>query len=122
MDIYVDLSFFPDNLVPLITNSIEIKSFFVENCSTNSQDRDTKLSLFNFPGSINEFEDLLKSILQKNSINEYVIAQDTETENTLVILKDGDMRQLGILICDFCGAVFSSEDEKYIHQRAHFLF
>jgi hypothetical protein len=122
MDIYVDLSFFPDNLVPLITNSIEIKSFFVENYSTNSQDRDTKLSLFNFPGSINEFEDLLKSILQKNSINEYVIAQDTETENTLVILKDGDMRQLGILICDFCGAVFSSEDEKYIHQRAHFLF
>jgi hypothetical protein len=122
MDIYVDLSFFPDNLVPLITNSIEIKSFFVENYSTNSQDRDTKLSLFNFPGSINEFEDLLKSILQKNSINEYVIAQDTETENTLAILKDGDMRQLGILICDFCGAVFSSEDEKYIHQRAHFLF
>jgi hypothetical protein len=122
MDINVDLSFFPDNLVPLITNSIEIKSFFVENYSTNSQDRDTKLSLFNFPGSINEFEDLLKSILQKNSINEYVIAQDTETENTLVILKDGDMRQLGILICDFCGAVFSSEDEKYIHQRAHFLF
>jgi hypothetical protein len=122
MDIYVDLSFFPDNLVPLITNSIEIKSFFVENYSTNSQDRDTKLSLFNFPGSINEFEDLLKSILQKNSINEYVIAQDTETENTLAILKDGDMRQLGILICDFCGAAFSSEEEKYIHQRAHFLF
>jgi hypothetical protein len=122
MDIYVDLSFFPDNLVPLITNSIEIKSFFVENYSTNSQDRDTKLSLFNFPGSINEFEDLLKSILQKNSINEYVIAQDTETENTLAILKDGDMRQLGILICDFCGSAFSSEEEKYIHQRAHFLF
>ena len=122
MDINVDLSFFPDNLVPLITNSIEIKSFFVENYSTNSQDRDTKLSLFNFPGSINEFEDLLKSILQKNSINEYVVVQDTETENTLAILKDGDMRQLGILICDFCGAAFSSEDEKYIHQRAHFLF
>jgi hypothetical protein len=122
MDINVDLSFFPDNLVPLITNSMEIKSFFVENYSTNSQDRDTKLSLFNFPGSINEFEDLLKSILQKNSINEYVIAQDTETENTLAILKDGDMRQLGILICDFCGAAFSSEEEKYIHQRAHFLF
>ena len=122
MDINVDLSFFPDNLVPLITNSMEIKSFFVENCSTNSQDRNTKLSLFNFPGSINEFEDLLKSILQKNSINEYVVVQDTETENTLAILKDGDMRQLGILICDFCGAAFSSEDEKYIHQRAHFLF
>jgi hypothetical protein len=122
MDIYVDLSFFPDNLVPLITNSIEIKSFFVENYSTNSQDRDTKLSLFNFPGSINEFEDLLKSILQKNSINEYVIAQDTETENTLAILKDGDMRQLGILICDFCGAAFSSEEEKYSHHGAHFLF
>jgi hypothetical protein len=122
MDITVDLSFFPDSLVPLITNSIEIKSFFVDYCSNGSQDHNTKLSLFKFPGSINEFEDLLKLILEKNSIKEYIVVQDTETENTLAILKDGDMRQLGILICDFCGAVFSSEDEKYIHQRAHFLF
>ncbi len=48
--------------------------------------------------------------------------QDTQTENTLTLLKDGDIGQLGIFICDFCGALFNSEDEQYIHQKAHFLF
>lgn len=123
MEINVDLSFFPENLIPIITNSKEIKSFFVKNFRTSSQNSsNTKLSIFEFPGSLKEFEDILKTMLQKNSLNEYVVVQDTETENTLTILKDGDMEQLGILICDFCGAAFSSEDEKYIHQRAHFLF
>lgn len=123
MEINVDLSFFPENLTPIITNSKEIKSFFVKNYHISNQNSSiTKLSLFEFPGSIKEFEDILKIILQNNSLNEYVAVQDTETENTLTILKGGDMEQLGILICDFCGAAFNSEDEKYIHQRAHFLF
>ncbi len=122
MNINVDLSFFPDQLIPIITNSIEINSFFVKNYQTNSQEHNSKLSIFNFPGSIEEFGDRLNVILHKNSIKEYVVVQDTETENTLTLLRNGDMEQLGILICDFCGAGFGSEDEKYIHQRAHYLF
>ncbi len=122
MNINLDLSFFPDHLISKITNSIEIKSFFIKNNYNDGQDSNVKFSMFEFPGPMKEFESLLNSILQKNSIKEYVVVQDTETENTLTLLKDGDMEQLGILICDFCGAVFISEDEKYIHQRAHFLF
>ncbi len=123
MEINVDLSFFPENLTPIITNSKEIKSFFLKNYrNSNQNSSNSKMSIFEFPGSLNEFEDILKTILQKNSINQYVVVQDTETENTITILKAGDMEQLGILICDFCGAAFSSKDEKYIHQRAHFLF
>ncbi|MDQ6722962.1 MAG: hypothetical protein M3Z01_01675 [Thermoproteota archaeon] len=122
MNINLDLSFFPDYLISKITNSIEIKSFFIKNNHNGGQDSNVKFYMFEFPGSMKEFESLLNSILQKNSIKEYVVVQDTETENTLTLLKDGDMEQLGILICDFCGAVFISEDEKYIHQRAHFLF
>ncbi len=79
-------------------------------------------TVFEFHGSIKEFEDLLASILHKKSIKEYVIAQDMEKENTIAILKSGDLGQLGILSCDFCGAVFHSEDEKYIHQRAHYFY
>ncbi len=123
MEINVDLSFFPENLTPIITNSKEINSFFLKNYrSINQNSSNSKMCIFEFPGSLNEFEDILKTILQKNSLNQYVVVQDTETENTIAILKGGDMEQLGILICDFCGAVFSSRDEKYIHQRAHFLF
>jgi hypothetical protein len=127
MRIYVDLSFFPDYLIPLITESIEIKQFlirdnYVTDNDNNNDNINTISVVFEFHGSIKEFEGLLTSILIKNSIKEYDIAQDMEKENTIAILKSGDLRQLGILVCDFCGAVFHSEDEKYIHQRAHYFY
>jgi hypothetical protein len=99
-----------------------MKPFCVRNYDIGNQNGTAKLSEFEFSGSIKELEDVLNSLLKKNSINEYVAVQDMETENTLTILKVGDIEQLGILICDFCGAVFSSEDEKYIHQRSHYFF
>jgi hypothetical protein len=125
MRIHVNLSFFPDYLIPIITESIEIKQFLIEDNYVTDKDNDninTISAVFEFHGSIKEFEGLLTSILLKNSIKEYVIAQDMEKENTIAILKAGDIRQLGILVCDFCGAVFHSEDEKYIHQRAHYFY
>ena len=122
MDINLDLSFIPDQLISLITNSIEIEPFLVKNCYTSKQSSNTTIYELEFPGNINEFEDLLITVLKKNFIEEYIVVQDMEKENTLTILRDGDMGQLGILVCDFCGALFNSEDEKYIHQRAHFLF
>jgi hypothetical protein len=117
------LCFVPDQLISLITNSIEIEPFLVKNCYTSIQSSNTTtIYKLEFPGTIKEFEDLLKTVLKKNSIEEYIVVQDMEKENTFTILRDGDMGQLGILICDLCGALFNSEDEKYIHQRAHFLF
>jgi hypothetical protein len=125
MRIYVNLSFFPDYLIPIITESIEVKQFLIKDNYVTDKDNDninTISAVFEFHGSLKEFEGLLTSILLKNSIKEYVIAQDMEKENTIAILKAGDIRQLGILVCDFCGAVFHSEDEKYIHQRAHYFY
>ena len=125
MRIQVDLSFFPDYLIPIITDSIEVKQFLIEDNNVTGEDKDninTISAVFEFYGSIKEFEGLLSSILHKNSIKDYVTAQDMEKENTIAILKSGDLRQLGILVCDFCGAVFHSEDEKYIHQRAHYFY
>jgi hypothetical protein len=125
MRIHVNLSFFPDYLIPIITESIEVKQFLIKDNYVTDKDKDninTISAVFEFHGSIKEFEGLLTSILLKNFIKEYVIAQDMEKENTIAILKAGDIRQLGILVCDFCGAVFHSEDEKYIHQRAHYFY
>ena len=125
MRIHVNLSFFPDYLIPIITESIEVKQFLIKDNYVTDKDKDninTISAVFEFHGSIKEFEGLVTSILLKNSIKEYVIAQDMEKENTIAILKAGDIRQLGILVCDFCGAVFHSEDEKYIHQRAHYFY
>jgi hypothetical protein len=128
MDIIVDFSFFPDNLMQIVINSLGTKSSLVKNLQSSSTYNSSQkiinptISIFEFPGTLKEFEDLLNCVLQKNSIKEYVVVQDTESENTLALLKHGDIEQLGILSCDFCGAAFHSEDEKYIHQRAHYLF
>ncbi|MGN6821953.1 MAG: hypothetical protein ACTHJ7_04115 [Candidatus Nitrosocosmicus sp.] len=127
MNINVDLSFLPDYLIPIIIDSIDIKPFFIKEFSANSnsnnsQKNNTKVSIYEYPGSIQDFQDIIASILKKNNLDNYVVTQDTEAENTLTILKDGDIQQLGVIVCDFCGAVFHDEDEKYLHQRAHYIF
>lgn len=123
MNVNVDLSFVPEHLLPIITYSIDIKPYFVKNYhKDDNQKENVRISIYEYSGSLGDFQDLLTSVLEKNFINDYVVAQDTESENTLVILKDGDIEQLGVLVCDFCGAVFHDEDEKYIHQKAHYLF
>lgn len=68
-----------------------------------------------------EFRYQIEKLLENNSLVGYVVAEDLQYDNTLVILKDGDIEQLGIQICDFCGALFNSEDEKYIHQKIHYM-
>src|SRR5690242_20344706 len=114
MNVNVDLSFLPDYIIPIITYSIEIKPFFIKEYSNSdsnsSQKNNTKVSIYEYPGSIRDFQDLIASILKKNFLNDYVVTQDTEAENTLTILKDGDIQQLGVIVCDFCGAVFHDED------------
>ncbi|VFJ13941.1 protein of unknown function [Candidatus Nitrosocosmicus franklandus] len=126
MRIQVDFSFFPNNLIPIITDSVELKQFLIEgNFITDDSVSDTnnsKTAIFEFHGSLKDFESLLRSILAKNSIEEYTITQDMERENTIAILRSGDLEQLKIFVCDFCSAVFHSEDEKYIHQRAHYFY
>lgn len=122
MNIEMDISFFPYHFNQIIINSEEIKPFYVKNYSVSNQDCIKRYSVFDFSGSVEEFENILNSLLQKNSINDYVVVQDLEAENTLAALKVGDIEQLGMFVCDFCGAVFNSEDEKYIHQRAHYFF
>jgi hypothetical protein len=128
MNVNVDLSFLPDHIISIIAYSIEVKPFFIKEYSNinsnsnSSQKNNTKVSIYEYPGSISDFQNLITSILKKNFLDGYVVTQDTEAENTLTILKDGDIQQLGVIVCDFCGAVFHDEDEKYLHQRAHYLF
>lgn len=122
MNIKLDVSFFPDHFIPIIITSEEMNPYYMENFNIRNGDGTLRFLSFEFPGSIKELEQLLNSFLQENSLCEYVVAQDTENENTLTLLKVGDIEQLGMFVCAFCGAVFSDEDGKYIHQRAHYFF
>ncbi len=121
-DCLFKIPLFSNSFNQIIINSEEIKPFYVKNYSVSNQDCIKRYSVFDFPGSLEEFENILNILLQKNSINEYVVVQDLEAENTLAAIKFGDIEQLGMFVCDFCGAVFNSEDGKYIYQRAHYFF
>jgi hypothetical protein len=124
MRIQLNLPFFPDYLIPIITDSVELKQFLIQGNFVTDKVSDTNnvtIVIFEFLSSLKEFESLLTSILTKNSIKEHIITQDMEKENTIVILKAGDLEQLGILVCDFCVAVFHSEDEN-IFIRGHIIF
>ena len=124
MIIRVNLHFLPENLKPLIINSKELTQYAIndnECVSKSSKVDSSSIQLFEFNGLFSSFKDILKLVLQNNSMDDYIVAEDLECENTFVILKEGDIEQLGLLLCDFCGLACASEDEKYIHQRAHYF-
>ena len=123
MIIRIDLHFLPENLKSLIINSKELNQYAtdLDNTSTGQEVEVNSIRLFEFDGYFSSFKGLLKLVLQNNSINDYIVAEDLESENTLVFLKEGDVEQLDIWLCDFCGLACASEEEKYIHQRAHYF-
>jgi len=122
--IRVDLHFLSENLKSLIINSKELNQYDITNLGYFSIERKDQLNnirLFEFDGYFSSFKGLLRLVLQNNSMNDYVVTEDLDSENTFVVLKKGDIEQLGLLLCDFCGLACASEEEKYIHQRAHYF-
>lgn len=123
MIIRVDLHFLPEDLKSLIINSEKLNQYAInsEGFSGRSEEDSKSIYLFEFKGYFSSFKGLLKLFLQDNSIDDYIVAEDLDSENTFIILKDGDMEQVGLLLCDFCGMACASEEEKYIHQRVHYF-
>lgn len=106
---------------------------FSPEISNNSKDRDdyavvqekgaTHLHVltFQYKGSLDDLKSTLERILARSGLDDFIVYEDTETENTLAILKDGDVEQFGIYICNHCGMIFGSMDEKIIHERIHYF-
>jgi hypothetical protein len=63
----------------------------------------------------------LEKLLDENDIWDFVVAENTEKENEIAILKKGDIEQLGIYLCTHCGVSFESEIQRIVHQRIHYL-
>ncbi len=122
MRFYLDLSFVSDQHINGILNCINMISSRLHNSQEINSEKFPPYAEFEFSGSIADFEDALRLSLERNSIIDYVVTQDSQKENTFTLLKGGDLGQLGIYFCEFCGAFFNSEDGKYIHERAHYLY
>ena len=71
-------------------------------------------------GSLKEFKLFVEDIL-RNDYGGYMVAEDTETVDTLTILKQGDVEQFGVHMCSHCGTFFKSTEERTVHERIHYF-
>ena len=128
MIITLDLSFLSGNVRSVIVNSKEIKSCSVEYTTnhTNSAVADqhepnTIVTLDYKKKSLEDFKVILQNVLARNHLDNFTIADDTEAENTVAILREGDLEQFGIYVCKHCGTTFKSIDERMLHERIHYF-
>lgn len=134
MIIRLELSFLSQNVRSIVLKSEEIKSFSI----VGSTDVDHTTSHTNHPvadvkdsstiiildynkGSLEDFKVVLRDILARNHLENFTIAEDMEAENTVAILREGDLEQFGIYICKHCGTTFKSIDERMVHERIHYF-
>lgn len=111
------MSFIANNIRTLIINSTDIKKYNVVELHN-----DKSLISFEYDGySVNNFKNVLEGILTNLKMNDLMVAEDTEAEYTLAILKKGDLEQFGLHICKHCGMTFSRDDEKILHEKIHYF-
>lgn len=128
MIITLDLSFLSGNVRSVIVNSEEIKSCFVEYTTNHTNpavadqhEPNTIVTLDYKKKSLEDFKVILQNVLARNHLDNFTIADDTEAENTVAILREGDLEQFGIYVCKHCGTTFKSIDERMLHERIHYF-
>ena len=128
MIIRLDLSFLDGNVRSAIVNSEEIKSCTVDyttnrtNSAVADQHAPNKIITLDYKKkSLDDFKVMLQDILARNHLDNFTIAEDTEAENTVAILREGDLEQFGIYVCKHCGTTFKSNDERILHERIHYF-
>ncbi|MGA9152177.1 MAG: hypothetical protein WBZ36_16505 [Candidatus Nitrosopolaris sp.] len=112
MVITIDLSYVPDRVRSLIRKSIDLKYHPNQNeCMILLQDE----------ANVENIKSILEQILKENTIDDFVVTENTEKENEITLLKQGDLEQLGIFLCTHCGVSFGSEIQRVVHQRIHYF-
>lgn len=106
MTIRLDLSFLSGDLRSIIVNSEEIKSFSIDRSAdvdytittgrttstvADQHDPKTIITLDYKKESLEDFKVILRDILARNHLDNFTIAEDIEAENTVAILRDGDL-------------------------------
>ncbi|MDP9196974.1 MAG: hypothetical protein M3O24_00190 [Thermoproteota archaeon] len=63
----------------------------------------------------------MEDVFASNNVNDFVVAENSESEEELVLFKRGDIEQIGLFICTHCSMLFGSEEERSEHSRAHYF-
>ena len=72
-------------------------------------------------GDIQKIERIIKDILIKRRIDDYVVIQDAKEKDKIIILEREHGEQIGIYHCRHCGMAFEDEIQLTAHQRIHFF-
>lgn len=132
MIIKLDLTFIPDNIRSLIVKCINLESNdrIVNEGKVGDRDSDdgksnkntgSSVLFYYYKSSLEELKNVLENTLKKNNLSQFVVVEDTENENTLAIVKEGDIEQFGMYVCGHCGMIFRSEEERVVHERIHYF-
>ena len=84
-------------------------------------DNDRNVITIDYNSDLQKIERLIKDILIKRRIEDYVVIQDTKENNKIIVLKRHHGEQLGIYHCRHCGMAFDNEIQLSTHQRVHFF-
>ncbi|HYA82632.1 MAG TPA: hypothetical protein VEH06_04170, partial [Candidatus Bathyarchaeia archaeon] len=85
MVVTIDLSYVPDMVRSLIRKSIDLKYHTNQN--------ECMIILQNEPNT-EKIRSILEQILKENTIDDFVVTENTEKENEITLLKQGDLEQL----------------------------
>jgi hypothetical protein len=122
MVVRVDISYLTSDLRYIIVNNAKVKSIPNYHLHSNrNNDNNNDIITFVDENSIQKIKQIIQHIFTENHIYGYIVAENTEEENEIAILKQGDMEQFGIYICTHCGMSFESEIQRTVHQRIHYF-
>jgi RNase H-fold protein (predicted Holliday junction resolvase) len=102
----------PERLRYIIHKSIDLKYH---------PDHNEGIIILQDESNAQKIKSRLEEILKENTIQDFVVTENTEKQNEITLLKKGDIEQLGIYLCTHCGVAFGSEIQRTVHQRIHYF-
>ena len=143
MVIKIDLNFLPANLKSVIIHDInreyrhhhnlghkknvgdhnyDNKENDIGSTTIDNNHNIITLDIDDDKNDIHRIERMIKDILIKRRIHDYVVIRDAkEGENQIIIVKREHAERLGIYHCRHCGMAFEDEIQLSNHLRMHYL-
>ena len=123
MVVKVNLEHISETLKDIVISNIEdiTDHHALPNSSKHNNLVERNTLIFINENTIEKIKEILLAILTRHSLSEYIVAENTEDENEIVILKQGDMEQFGLYICSHCSMSFKSKNLRSLHERVHYF-
>jgi mRNA-degrading endonuclease RelE of RelBE toxin-antitoxin system len=132
MLIKIDLQFAPESLKPIIAESInrgQANPYPLRQTTARQDNQKDDLANFDNDPNIITVDDnglektmrLIKDILIKMRISDYVVIQHNKERDKIVIIKKEHGERQGIYHCRHCAMEFEDETQLSAHLRMHYL-